>query len=774
MPYVEGESLREKLNREKPLAINEALEIAKTVAGALGYAHEQGVVHRDIKPENILLHKGEVLVADFGIALAVQTAGGPRLTDIGFSPGTPHYMSPEQAGGGANLDGRSDLYSLACVLFEMLIGEPPFTGPSVQAILARHMNEKPPSLRVVRATISVGVEQAVQKALAKVPTDRFAPMTEFADALARERTAKEKRPRMGSPLVVYGLLMLVTVVLAIGVISQFVASSIESPMVPTHRQITFIGDAGWPALSRDGEWLAYIDDRRTLVIQDLEGGGRPVTVMLPEGGYPAEPHWTDDGRYVQFRILRRSGTFRVPRSGVNPQKVSDTWNGAHAPQGVRVRGSLNLVVEVDGLSSDTIRTVFPPPSLFTRVVWDPTGEWFVVGERHVGRPTETRLLLVPRDGSSAVELFRFKGVIADWQWSQAGNAVYFMRRESGAEAEIVRLEVDPSRANPSGEPSLIMSTFGVQRFSMSENAKRIAYQRQIRVAPVWGITIAIVDGQPKIEQKRLTGATATFGAHALSQDGELLAAARGDGMDIIGPAGVVERRFTSPTGGRLPKWAPGGNRLAFVGNDTDACILHIADLTDGSVRSVDSAYTRNFCGRGYAWSASGQQIFLQHAADTGPAATIVTNCTDLVRLQLEDNTKQSILRDFVCARYVAVSPDGGRLALGSVLGTDSLVRIVELEDGSIKRIQTPSVRVLGWLDDDVLVVILEPRRNRVAQTSSLYGISIAREEVVWQLPDVPCSASIAGPLNRKGTFTCLRRANQSDIWLVENFDPWAQ
>ena len=183
MPYVEGESLRAKLNREKPLAIDEALEIAKTVAGALGYAHEQAVVHRDIKPENVLLHKGEVFVADFGIAKAVRTAGGTRLTDTGFSPGTPHYMSPEQAGGEANLDGRSDLYSLACVLFEMLVGEPPFTGPSVQAILARQMNETSPSLRVVRAAVPEGVEQAVKKALEKVPADRFSTMERFADAL---------------------------------------------------------------------------------------------------------------------------------------------------------------------------------------------------------------------------------------------------------------------------------------------------------------------------------------------------------------------------------------------------------------------------------------------------------------------------------------------------------------------------------------------------------------------------------------------------------------
>ena len=213
MPYVEGESLREKLNREKPLAMDEALKIAKTVAGALGYAHEQGVIHRDIKPANILLHKGEVLVADFGVALAVQTVGEARLTDTRFSPGTPHYMSPEQAGGEANIDGRSDLYSLACVLFEMLVGEPPFTGPNVQAILARQMNETPPSLRVVRASIPEGVERAVEKALAKTPADRFKTAGEFGTSILMVEPVRPRRLAAGKWLVSTGIVAVVAIVL---------------------------------------------------------------------------------------------------------------------------------------------------------------------------------------------------------------------------------------------------------------------------------------------------------------------------------------------------------------------------------------------------------------------------------------------------------------------------------------------------------------------------------------------------------------------------------
>jgi TolB-like protein/tetratricopeptide (TPR) repeat protein len=198
LPFVRGESLRDKLNREKQLGIEEALAITKQVASALDYAHRQGVVHRDIKPENILIQEGEAVVADFGIALAVREAGGPRLTESGLSLGTPQYMSPEQATGGRELDARSDVYSLAAVVYEMLAGEPPHTGPTVQAVIAKLLTERPTRIRTVRDTVPEGIDTAVAKALAKIPADRFAGAAEFAAALtAREagRSASWRRRR---------------------------------------------------------------------------------------------------------------------------------------------------------------------------------------------------------------------------------------------------------------------------------------------------------------------------------------------------------------------------------------------------------------------------------------------------------------------------------------------------------------------------------------------------------------------------------------------------
>ena len=184
MPYVEGESLRQRLQREQQLPIEDALQITREVADALGYAHSQGIVHRDIKPENILLTRGHALVADFGIARAVQAGGGQRLTETGVAIGTPAYMSPEQCLASPSLDGRSDLYSLGCVLYEMLVGEAPYTGTSPQAITAKRLMDAVPSARRLRDTVPAPIDQAVMRLLAKMPADRFPDGASLGRALS--------------------------------------------------------------------------------------------------------------------------------------------------------------------------------------------------------------------------------------------------------------------------------------------------------------------------------------------------------------------------------------------------------------------------------------------------------------------------------------------------------------------------------------------------------------------------------------------------------------
>ncbi|MFB3112312.1 MAG: protein kinase, partial [Gemmatimonadales bacterium] len=220
MPYIEGESLRERLDREGQLPLDDVLTITSEVAGALAYAHDHGVVHRDIKPANIMLSGGQGIVADFGIARAVSAAGGEELTRTGMAVGTPLYMSPEQAAGADTLDGRSDIYALGCVVYEMLAGEPPFSGPSAQAIIARHAIDTPHSLRAIRTSLPNTVEAAIIRALGKAPVDRFQTAGEFATALReKEIDALTGAARLRNPIAWVTAVAVVFLAAIVGVIS---------------------------------------------------------------------------------------------------------------------------------------------------------------------------------------------------------------------------------------------------------------------------------------------------------------------------------------------------------------------------------------------------------------------------------------------------------------------------------------------------------------------------------------------------------------------------
>jgi len=293
MPYVEGESLRDRLTREKQLSLEDALRVATEVAGALAYAHSRGVVHRDIKPENIMLSGGTAVVADFGIARAVSAAGeGQQLTQTGTIIGTPAYMSPEQASGSDEIDGRSDEYSLACVVYEMLVGAPPFTGPTAQAILARHSLDmvSPPS--IVRSTIPDAVEGAILRALSKVPADRYPTTALFAEALntpsaatgAYRRATLErgiKRPRRA----LWRLLPIAAVVVALaGYVALRSARAgrevAASGLDPRHLAVLYFDD-----LSRDHS-LGYVADGMTEALIANLSQVQPLTVISRNGVIP--------------------------------------------------------------------------------------------------------------------------------------------------------------------------------------------------------------------------------------------------------------------------------------------------------------------------------------------------------------------------------------------------------------------------------------------------------------------------------------------------------
>ncbi|MGQ0560879.1 MAG: protein kinase domain-containing protein, partial [Gemmatimonadota bacterium] len=339
MPFIAGETLRQRLERERQLPVDDAVRIAVAAASALDYAHRHGVVHRDLKPENVLLHDGQPLVSDFGIALAVSNAGGARITQTGLSLGTPQYMSPEQATGDRVIDARSDIYSLSAVLYEMLTGEPPHTGSTVQQIVARVLTEKPRSLRAMRDTVPAHVDAAVMCALAKLPADRFPSAHEFAEALSgnrrvnagtsatalTERAPARDRWRKLAPWSLAALALILAGALAVWPDPR-VAARVKLLEITLADSIHPVGENAGVDVSRDGTKIAFVahsGQQRAIFIRPF-ASMTTSRIAGTEGGW--SPRFSRDGQWIAFR--QNTQLRKVPVSGGVAVTLADSVSGS--------------------------------------------------------------------------------------------------------------------------------------------------------------------------------------------------------------------------------------------------------------------------------------------------------------------------------------------------------------------------------------------------------------------------------------------------------------
>jgi len=345
MPFVEGESLRARLDREKQLPIDEAVRISVAIAGALAYAHEQGVIHRDLKPENILLQAGQPVVADFGIALALSNAGGARVTQTGLSLGTPQYMSPEQATGDRAIDARTDVYSLAAMTYEMLTGEPPHTGTSAQAIIAKLMTEDVRPLTVLRRAVPAHVDGAVRHGLEKLAADRFSTAEDFALALAGARPYLPSRSTTAGRAVASTgtvrsrVVIAALALLAVGATATAVWFGTRPAPTPQLVQFELGLPPGVTVYNGGGTKLAFSNDGTKLVILGVKDGvvsvylramDEPVAQIVRGGerlvlnSYSTvSPSFSPDGEWILLRMASQ-GIQKLPVVGGVPQALADT------------------------------------------------------------------------------------------------------------------------------------------------------------------------------------------------------------------------------------------------------------------------------------------------------------------------------------------------------------------------------------------------------------------------------------------------------------------
>jgi serine/threonine-protein kinase len=606
MPSVEGESLRDKLNRENQLSVDEAVAIAGAVADALDYAHRRDVIHRDLKPENILLQEGTPLLADFGVALAVSRMAGERLTETGLSLGTPSYMSPEQAVGDRELTARSDVYALGSVLYEMLAGDPPFLGSNVQAVIAKVISERPVGLRRIRDTIPPHVEAAVEKALSKVPADRFASAKEFAEALvtpsvqverASVRSALASNWRRG---ITYVLPAAALLALAWALLVRGGEPGRDVGVTSTVWPLTsFVGWEHAPSWSPDGSMIAYVH----IVAGDADiatlstAGGEPHILTAASPADEFQPSWSPDGSKIAYVSDRGAGTdvYWIPPTGGAERKVAETnipflermgaWAralGANAwsPDGQellfsRLRENGDAAVwKVNLTTGEQTQLTSPPPGADDLgASWSFDGEQIAFTRNEKGMPT---IWLLPVEGGEPSPIIEASAMPA---WFPDNERIAFMSPRGGA-PNIWEMEL--------GSRELRQLTTGGRGFDFSPDVAHngsIAYVEFDHQVDVYWIRL----NSEELEHERLTTFTGENFAPRVSPDGNRIVYYRGPPYDLWlldRTTGQHQRLTEDPASDRLGDWSPDGEEIVFMSDRDGAVRLWVLKTETRVVRQL--------------------------------------------------------------------------------------------------------------------------------------------------------------------------------------------
>jgi serine/threonine-protein kinase len=656
MPYVQGETLRDRLERDKQLPVDEAVRIARDVAEALHSAHEDGVIHRDIKPANILLSNGRPLVADFGIALAVSAAGGGRLTETGLSLGTPHYMSPEQATGDQSVSAATDTYALGAVLYEMLVGDPPHTGSTAQAILGKIIMGEPVSITQHRGSVPPNVDAAIRRALEKLPADRFATTREFARALGDPafRHGVGGRAEVTPARGVWNRLSVATTAIA-AVMAVALAWVVLSPgnPGPSSRSVVrftvpvgeeadvFLGgqmdtEFGYPAasalaISPDGEMLVYPAWERdedgsqvSRLYRRRLGQERADPLVGTEGA--SGPFFSPSGEWIGFftpgalkRISVRDGDVETIFSGGGPgdPRRTATW------------GDDDTIIASDGSTLYTDRLT-STGDLEVLVAADTVQPGFMYSQPHM-LPGSRRLLFTGRPWSvdpalAAVFVLDLETLERTSLVENAMNPLYvepgyllFVRQGT-----LMAVEFDAERSEISGEPRIlledVMQAVGMPNSYAETGVAQVAVSRSGTLAYARG---GVFPGQKRLALRVAPDGSAEpldlpardYGGGRFSPEGDRLAITVYEGRSATILIHDLERRVTERLDGggfevAQPEWSPDGRAIAYQSDDEDGVKNVYRMAVDGTGEPERIAPSDEYQAM-LAWSSTGVIAFQQ-------------------------------------------------------------------------------------------------------------------------------------------------------------------
>lgn len=598
MPYVDGESLRDRLDREHQLPVDEAVRIATNVAEALDYAHAQGVVHRDIKPENILLQAGKSVVSDFGIALALGAAGGGRLTETGLSLGTPQYMSPEQVTGDTSITGAADVYALGALLYEMLVGDPPYAASTPQGVIGRMMSEPVPWARRARPNVPRNVDAAIRRALERLPADRFPDADAFAQAL-QDLDYRYREPEGdGRGVGRRGIVAAAVIGIVAGALGSALALGIGDREPDPIRfgavtKVTFgSGVVLNPALSPDGGEVAYTEVR-------VPRPGSAVTPLLPDSlhsrvmvravhGGPAlrlttesvgsenTPAWTPDGEGLVLSVGSRIHS--VPSRGGAPRPItpeaprwsssSATWAPSGSEFAYAVGGRL-VARTLEGrerVLADEVAGAHSP-------AWGLDGRWiaFVRGNASVVYPSSdfgnagvSRIFVVAAEGGEPIPVTSAEGLNLSPAWLPDGRLLFVSSREGGRDIFSVSLGRD---GRPVDEPVRVTAGLSPLAISVSRDGSRLAWATFSLRQNIHRKPIPTTGVRSAYEAAPVTSGNQLIEGMAISPDGEWIAfdSDRSGNQDIYRrrlSGGEYIRLTTDPQPQFVRSWPDEGGWIA--------------------------------------------------------------------------------------------------------------------------------------------------------------------------------------------------------------------
>jgi len=784
MPYVEGESLRQRLLREKRLPLNEVLRVGGDVLAALAYAHEHGIVHRDIKPENILLEGGEAVLADFGIAHAVSAAGSERLTATGVAVGTFTYMSPEQASGEEEIDGRSDLYSLACVLYECITGEPPFTGSNPQSIIAKHLTAPPPPITSADGTVPPSVVQALDKALAKTPSERFDTAAAFAAALGTGKGASTPwGGRRRIALAGLAALVLLGLTFYAGRIAPRRAKTGGTVASGFNRKLTQLtfgeGVEEWPAWSPDGARLAYVAEVngfRQLFLRTVAGGAERQ--LSHDSRDHIQPAWSPDGQHLVFVQSRTSGGKLEPTdingwyqenseiwslelaSGRETKLIDDAFNPAYSPDGRRIAFDAPLagarriwIADSGGRNPRQVTSDSSEAVVHTTPRWSPDGTSLAF--RRVEK-IKSDIDVVDLSSQAVTRVTNDNVPDMDPVWAPDGRHIYFASFRGGG-LNLWRIGVG-TNGQPTGTPEQLTTGAGDDvEPTVAPDGSRVAFAVRGINSDLWRLPVVPTTGQPRGAPEPVVMTTRVESRGAWSPDGRSIAF----NSDRLGEMNIwlrrvadsSERQLTGGPGGDYqPNWDPNGRNIVFFSARDGNPDIWSVQLSGGRLTQLT---TNPATDTNPFYSPDGQQIaFL---SDRGGRSEVWVMGAD-------GSSPRRLTSIGAGGHFLRWSKDGKSIVFRAESGTQIRIFRVSVENGSLTRLpDIASGAHMSFSPDESL--ILDVKGHKALWVYPLNG-KPAYQVFAFADPDVRIDYPVWSP---DGGWVLFDRAapKGGDLWLIE-------